>query len=82
MERPVPTFDPDSEYTSVGPRWAKWLKQLDIYFDTLETELLQPKKLANLLHLAGPRVQEIYETVKSTNTPGIDDTNVYDRAIA
>nr|CAI5858972.1 unnamed protein product [Callosobruchus analis] len=73
-------FDCVGDPCSVGTRWQKWRRALNIYLDA--ANINEPEKQrATLLHLGGISLQEIFY-----NLPG-DDTeidivgNVYTRAI-
>lgn len=58
----VPPFDTESEPSSVGPRWNKWLQRFENY-TTAVNITGDPRLKALLLHLAGERVHDIYDTV-------------------
>lgn len=67
-------FDPDTDIASVGPRWTNWLKRLENYFTTRAAEPNSALKKALLLHLAGPRFHELFETVSHlVFDPVVDD---------
>ncbi len=60
----VPPFSvPD--HRTLAQRWEKWTKSLDYYLRTSGVTD-QKRKCAVLLHLAGPDVQEIFETLPDT----------------
>ena len=62
MERPLPVFDPSGPAYEVALRWKKWLRAFN-YF--AEGEGLEDgiKKRSKLLHLAGIKVQDIFDTL-------------------
>ena len=68
----ISMFDPDTDISSVGPRWQLWLSRLENFFLTLESEPASAKKLAFLLHCSGPRVLELYQTVKDKTSTETD----------
>lgn len=74
----IPTvshFDVSSDPTSLSQRWTKWLKQF-VFFTVGSGITDNKQKRALLLHLAGPDVQEIFETLNETG-----DEDNYDRAV-
>ncbi len=60
----IPPFSV-SETSSLAQRWDKWTKSLDYYIRASGISD-QKQKRAILLHLAGPEVQEIFETLPDT----------------
>ena len=60
----IPPFSV-SETSSLAQRWEKWTKSLDYYIRASGISD-QKQKRAILLHLAGPDVQEIFETLPDT----------------
>ena len=60
----VPPFSV-SDHRSLSQRWEKWTKSLDYYLRASGVTD-QKQKRAVLLHLAGPDVQEIFETLHNT----------------
>ena len=71
-------FDCDGDLSSVGLRWQKWKRALQIYLDA--ASIKKPaKRKAVLLHFGGIALQEIFY-----NLPGADvddDENSYITAI-
>lgn len=65
-------FDPDTDISSVGPRWQLWIIRLENFFKTFTNEPDSQKKLAFLLHCAGPRVLELFQTVQSIEVQATD----------
>lgn len=56
----IPQFHPESEPSSVGPRWTKWLQRFENY--TIAMAITgDARTKALLLHLAGERVHDIYD---------------------
>jgi len=55
-------FDCESEPSTIASRWEKWLNRFDNYIVAMNitTDI---RKKALLLHLAGEKVHEIYETL-------------------
>ena len=52
-------FDSDNDPASLGVRWEKWKRALDIYL--FAANIVDPlKKRATLLHVGGPALQDIY----------------------
>jgi hypothetical protein len=60
----VPPFSV-SGHRTIAQRWEKWTKSLDYYLRA-SSVTDQKEKRAVLLHLAGPDVQEIFETLPNT----------------
>jgi hypothetical protein len=61
----VVPFDPHNDPSSVGSRWKKWLSDFDIYI--LASGIKDDgQKRALLLHLGGPDLRELFETLDST----------------
>lgn len=60
----VPAFSV-SDHRTLAQRWEKWTKSLDYYLRASGVTD-QKQKRAVLLHLAGPDVQEIFETLPNT----------------
>ena len=68
----VPAFDPQSEPSSVGPRWDKWVKRFEKY--TPAVNITADARLkALMLHLAGERVHDIYDTLTEDDVDKYDD---------
>ena len=58
-------FDVSGDHTSLSQRWDKWKKGFQLY--VIATGVTAPaQKRAMLLHLAGPQVQDIFETLGAT----------------
>ncbi|KAK7919301.1 hypothetical protein WMY93_010585 [Mugilogobius chulae] len=61
---PLPPFDLESEPGSVGPRWTKWLQRFENY--TTAMNITGDARLkALLLHVAGEKVHDIYDTLSA-----------------
>jgi len=70
----VQPFSVSVDRTTLGQRWLKWVKSLEYYMVASKiTDKAQ--KRAMLLHLSGPEVQDVFETLSGTG----DD---YDAALA
>ena len=66
----ISRFDPDVEHSSIGPRWQAWREELDYYIAA--ANITNDKQKRNLLlHLAGPKVQNIFKTLRE---PGEERT--------
>lgn len=63
-----PTFEVDTEPTSLGQRWKKYLARFENLIVALDITQPQRKK-ALLLHYAGAAVQEIFETLPNPPEP-------------
>ena len=65
----------DGELSSLGQRWNRWKRSFD-YFIVAKgvTDALQ--KQALLLHLAGPEVQDIFDTL-----PQAEGEDVYEQTV-
>ena len=49
---------------TVGARWKKWKKTFGYYIDSFKKdELTDERKAAMLMHIAGPEVQDIFDTL-------------------
>ena len=70
----IPPFSVSSDQTTLGQRWSKWVKGLE-YFLVASNITEKKQRRAVLLHLAGPEVQTVFETLSGTG----DD---YDTALA
>jgi hypothetical protein len=57
-----PIFDVDGDITSVGPRWTKWLTRFENMLVALGVTDKERKK-ALLLHIAGERVNDIFDAL-------------------
>ncbi len=66
----IRVFDPDSDPSSVGTRWEKWVSRFEMYL--LAKDITDAgRKKAQLLILVGEKVYDIYETLA-------DDADDYD----
>ena len=75
-----PAFDVDSDTTSLGQRWKKWLSRYENSLIALD--ITEPKRRkALLLHYAGQSTQDIFETLP--DFPATDPAaNIYDQEVA
>ncbi len=67
----IDRFDPD--VPDPGEEWNQWKQRWEFYVDSLP-EMTDKRKRAKLLHTAGSKVQEIYQTLN-------DETKSYETAI-
>ena len=59
----ISRFDPDVEHSSIEPIWQAWKEELDYYIAA--ANITNDKQKRNLLlHLAGPKVQKIFKTLR------------------
>ncbi|XP_074635924.1 uncharacterized protein LOC141894247 [Acropora palmata] len=61
----IPPFSVRSDQTTLGQRWSKWMKGLE-YFLVASSITDNKRRRAVLLHLAGPEVQTVFETLSET----------------
>ena len=75
-----PAFDVDSDTTSLGQRWKKWLSKYENLLIAVDiTESKRSKAL--LLHYARQSTQDIFETLP--DLPATDSAaNIYYQAVA
>lgn len=71
----IQPFDNTGDQTSLGQRWTTWMKSFN-YFATGSGVTDKAQKRALLLHMVGPSVQEIFETL-----PERGEANDYDKAV-
>lgn len=62
----VQPFDTETDPSSLGSRWNKWIQRFENYLVAMNITA-DPRKKALLLHLAGERVHDIYETLADDN---------------
>ncbi|KAJ8299252.1 hypothetical protein KUTeg_023312, partial [Tegillarca granosa] len=67
-----PKFD-DSDSHDAGPKWDKWVSRLELLFDGMKLTDDKQKR-ALLLHYAGDRVFDIYETQKGDSQAKYEET--------
>ena len=78
----MPTFPPFVETeTNPGPQWSKWLARFERLMVVLDVKD-NKRKRAMLLHYAGPKVDEIFDTLSNTGTEdeyekAVDALNAY-----
>ncbi|KAK0132207.1 hypothetical protein N1851_032997 [Merluccius polli] len=63
-------FDTETDPSSLGTRWSKWIQRYDNFLVAMNI-VNDGRKKALLLHLAGERVHDIYDTFAETD----DDYN-------
>nr|XP_049707012.1 uncharacterized protein K02A2.6-like [Helicoverpa armigera] len=80
---PVEPLQCDGDPMSLGLRWEKWRRALEIYL--LASEIKNPViKRATLLHMGGTALQEVYYNIPGAHIEGADvtdSTDVYKVAI-
>lgn len=68
-------FDCDGDPTSLGQRWERWKRALEVYLLAAGTD--QPlKKRATLLHVGGLGLQDIYYNLPGAHVEENDKTDV------
>lgn len=73
-------FDCEGDPTSIGFRWQRWKRALEIYFiATNITE--QNKKRATLLHFGGIALQDVYFNIPGAHVAESLANDVYDIAV-
>lgn len=73
-------FDCDGDPTSVGTRWGKWKRALEIYL--LAANIDTPvKKRATLLHVGGIALQEVYYNLPGAHAEEGEGVDVYTIAL-
>ncbi len=70
-------FDAINDQLSVGGRWTKWVCRFENFLTAMAIND-EPRKLALLLHFAGPHVHDIYKTLDHTRneTAGVRETTL------
>ena len=58
-------FDPDLDLTSVGTRFRKYLERFKVYAVAMNIKD-KARNRALFLHCAGPKVQDIFDTLEHT----------------
>lgn len=77
---PPEKLDLEGDTTSVGLRWEKWKRSLQIYLEAVN--ITNPsKQRATLLVLGGIALQEIYFNLPGANVEPSDNVNVFEVAI-
>lgn len=77
---PLEAFDCEGDATSVGLRWEKWKRGLEIYLLALNIDEPQ-KKRATLLHVGGLALQEIFHNIPGAFVEHSDSVDVYQISI-
>jgi len=63
----IPSFDVGNDINSMGQRWTRWLRSLNLY--ATRKGVVDPAQIkALLLHSAGMEVQDIYFTLQGKGT--------------
>ena len=68
---------PGVERYVMGADFERWLTSVDLYMDALDVKR-QTRKKAILLHLIGPDLQQVYNTLPETATEGTSEQGEYD----
>ena len=55
-------FDTETDPSSLGMRWSKWTQRFENFLVAMDI-VNDARKRALLLHLAGERVHDIYDTL-------------------
>jgi len=63
----LPQFDATGDACSLSQKWLKWKDRFELYIEAVGVEK-DERKWAIFLHLAGPKVQEIFKTLSDTGT--------------
>lgn len=80
MEKPtLQPFD-TKDVSSIGTRWRKWKRQLELYLE-VNCIALPTRKRAYLLHYAGPEVQDIFYELEGHDANPPIGSDVYKEAI-
>ena len=58
-------FDPDMDPTSVGSRFRKYVERFKVYALAMNIKD-KARKRALFLHCAGPKVQDMFDTLEDT----------------
>lgn len=77
---PLEAFDCEGDATSVGLRWEKGKRGLEIYLLALNIDESQ-KKRATLLHVGGLALQEIFHNIPGAFVEHSDSVDVYQISI-
>ncbi|CAH2105722.1 unnamed protein product [Euphydryas editha] len=73
-------LDLEGDNASLGQRWEKWKRSLNIYLEA--TDITTPvKKRATLLLLGGSNLQEIFYNLPGANVEPTNNNNVFEIAI-
>lgn len=75
------SFDCEGDLTSLGSRWEKWKRALEIFLLAISVED-HAKKRATLLHSGGLALQEIYYNLPGAHVETTDGVDVFKIAIS
>lgn len=74
------SFNCEGEPTSIGSRWERWKRGLEIYL--LALSITDPvKKRATLLHVGGLSLQDVYYNIPGAHVEPTESIDVYETAI-
>jgi hypothetical protein len=71
----IGNFDCNGDQTSVGQRWGRWLRALELYMES-QNITVPRRKRATLLHKAGLEVQDVFFSLPSS-TSEVAETDLY-----
>lgn len=77
---PIEKLEIEGDSASLGQRWEKWKRSLNIYLEAIDVAT-PAKKRATLLLLGGPSLQEIFYNLPGANAQPTDDNNVFEIAL-
>lgn len=77
---PPDKFDLDGDSVSVGLRWEKWKRSLEIYFEAADVKSATQKR-AILLLLGGTGIQEIFYSLPKANNDVAEGVDIFKAAI-
>ena len=75
-ERALPTFDLSGSASQVADRWRKWKRAFEYYAEGKAITGAH-RKTAQLLHLAGLRLQDIYEDLRDPWPVNVETDDEY-----
>lgn len=73
-------FDCEGDPVSVGVRWEKWKRALEIYFLAANIDD-GVKKRATLLHIGGLALQDVYHNLPGAHVEEAENVDVYKEAV-
>lgn len=77
---PIEKLDLEGDGASVGHRWEKWKRSLNLYLET--TDIKCPiKKRATLLLLGGQDLQEVFYNLPGAHVESVEGTDVFKIAV-
>jgi hypothetical protein len=73
-------FDCCADPATLGQRWRRWKRSLEYYLSAKGVTDVGQKK-ALLLHLAGPAIQDVFDTLPELVGKGTADLDEYQKAM-